>query len=181
MTDATPTAGPDGAGRSEVAPDPEELTGWGVPHSYSHGQAVLHPDRSGYRALVERLKAEGFNSCVDLCGVDYLAHPGRPLPDGVRPERFEVAVNLISYARRQRVRVRVQVPESDPSVDSLFRVHPGTEAMEREAFDMVGIVFTGHPDLARILMPEDWEGHPLRKDYSVGRVPVQFKHPPSTR
>ena len=90
-------------------------------------------------------------------------------------------VNLLSLSMRQRVRIRVQVPESDPEVDSLFDVYPGTEAMEREAYDMMGIVFAGHPDLTRILMPEDWEGHPLRKDYGVGRVPVQFKEAPGPR
>ena len=82
---------------------------------------------------------------------------------------------------RQRVRIRVQVPESDPSVDSVTDVYPGVDAMEREAYDMVGIVFADHPDMTRILMPEDWEGHPLRKDYGVGRVPVQFKEAPGPR
>ena len=71
--------------------------------------------------------------------------------------------------------MRVQVPADDPTLPTLFDIHPGTEAMEREVFDMFGIVFTDHPDLTRILMPEDWEGHPLRKDYEVGSIPVQFK------
>ena len=160
---------------------PEEAAGYGVPVSFSRGQPVLHAVPDNYLALIERLAADGFNGCVDLCGVDYLIHPGRDLPAGVTPQRFEVVVNLISYRRRQRVRVRVQVPASDPVVASLFAVYPGTEAMEREAYDMFGISFTGHPDLTRILMPDDWEGHPLRKDYAVGRVPVQFKQPPETR
>ena len=69
----------------------------------------------------------------------------------------------------------VQVPEAAPVVASLFDLYPGTEAMERECFDMFGIEFADHPDLTRILMPEDWDGHPLRKDYEVGRIPVQFK------
>ena len=71
--------------------------------------------------------------------------------------------------------MRVQVPADDPTLPTLFDLHPGTEAMEREAYDMFGIAFTDHPDLTRILMPEDWEGHPLRKDYEVGAIPVQFK------
>ena len=119
--------------------------------------------------------------CVDLCAVDYLTHPGRRLPDGVGAERFEVVVNLLSLSRQQRARVRVQVPEADPTVDSLFDLYPGTEAMEREAFDLFGVLFADHPELTRILMPEDWEGHPLRKDYAVGRVPVQFKEAPGPR
>jgi NADH-quinone oxidoreductase subunit C len=82
---------------------------------------------------------------------------------------------LLSLSKRERLRVRVQVSESDPSIDSLFDLYPGTEAMEREVFDMFGISFAGHPDLTRILMPEDWQGHPLRKDFAQGRIPVQFK------
>ena len=113
--------------------------------------------------------------CVDLCGVDYLDHPQRAVPEGVTPERFEVVVNLLDLRGRRRIRVRTQVPADEPQLPSLFDLHPGTEAMEREVFDMFGIEFTGHPDLTRILMPEDWVGHPLRKDYDVGSIPVQFK------
>ena len=84
-------------------------------------------------------------------------------------------VNLLDIAAGRRIRVRVQVPADDATLPTLFDLHPGTEAMEREAYDMFGIEFTDHPDLSRILMPEDWEGHPLRKDYEVGQIPVQFK------
>ena len=98
-----------------------------------------------------------------------------PFPRGWRAERFEVVVILISHTARERLRLRVQVPEADPTVPSLFDVHPGTEAPEREVFDLFGIAFDGHPDLTRILMPEDWVGHPLRKDEAIGRIPVQFK------
>jgi NADH-quinone oxidoreductase subunit C len=131
--------------------------------------------RSEYLAFMKGLKADGYEMCVDLCGVDYLNNPSRRLPEGVEPERFEVVVNVLSLSKKERQRVRVQVPESEPTLPSLFDVWPGTEAMEREVWDMFGIAFDGHPDLTRILMPEDWEGHPLRKDYAIGRVPVQFK------
>jgi NADH-quinone oxidoreductase subunit C len=113
--------------------------------------------------------------------VDYLVHPDRPLPEGVVATRFEVVTNLLSLSKKQRVRIRVQAGDDEPEVDSLFALYPGSEAMEREAFDMYGILFRGHPDLTRILMPEDWEGHPLRKDYSTGKVPVQFKEAPGPR
>ncbi len=144
-------------------------------------QEVVFPTREQYVDVVRGYRSDGFEMCVDVCGVDYLTHPGRRLPDGVKPERFEVVVNLLSLSKAERVRVRVQVPESDAEVDSLFDVYPGVEAMEREAYDLFGIVFVGHPDMTRILMPEDWEGHPLRKDYGVGRVPVQFKGAPGPR
>jgi NADH-quinone oxidoreductase subunit C len=142
---------------------------------------VLHPSRDEYLGVVIGLKDDGFDMCVDLTAVDYLTNSHRVLPDGVEPERFEVVVNLLSLSKRERARVRVQVPEADPVVASLFDVYPGTEFMEREVYDLMGIRFEGHPDLVRILMPDDWEGHPLRKDYSVGRIPVQFKGAPQPR
>ena len=76
---------------------------------------------------------------------------------------------------RRRVRVRTGVPGDDPTVASVTDLFAGANFYEREAFDLMGIEFTGHPDLTRILMPDEWEGHPLRKDYAVGSVPVQFK------
>jgi NADH-quinone oxidoreductase subunit C len=144
-------------------------------------QEVVFPTRQQYVAVVAEYRDGGFEMCADLCGVDYLAHPGRRLPEGVHPERFEVVVSLLSLSQARRVRVRVQVPETDAVAPSLFELYPGVEAMEREAFDLFGIFFEGHPDMTRILMPEDWEGHPLRKDYGVGRVPVQFKGAPGPR
>jgi NADH-quinone oxidoreductase subunit C len=148
-----------------------------VPVLTSAGQRVLHPSREQLVDLVRTLRDDdGFNMCLDVTAVDYLAYEApRPLPDGIEPQRFEVVVTLISHTARERVRLRVQVPDSDPVVPSLFDVHPGTEAPEREVFDLFGIAFDGHPDLTRILMPEDWVGHPLRKDEAIGRIPVQFK------
>lgn len=78
-----------------------------------------------------------------------------------------------------RIRARVQVPEDDPMLPSITHIYPGTENMEREIYDMFGIGFQDHPDMTRILMPDEWEGHPLRRDYAVGQVPVQFKGAPS--
>ena len=158
----------------EPAPEPELLHGAPV-ITDARGQRVVFVARDQYLSVLQGLKDEGFAFCADLCAVDYLTHPGRALPDGVVAERFEVVVHLVSMEERRRVRVRVQVPESDPTLPTLFEVWQGTEAMEREVWDMFGIAFDGHPDLTRILMPEDWEGHPLRKDYAIGRVPVQFK------
>jgi NADH-quinone oxidoreductase subunit C len=159
----------------EPAPEPETVHG--VPVSYSHGQKVLHPSRADLVDVVRDLRDDdGFVMCVDVTAVDYAAYePVRDLPAEMEPERFEVVIGLLSIETRERLRLRVQVPEDDAVVPSLFDVHPGTEAMEREVFDMFGIRFEGHPDLTRILMPEDWIGYPLRKDYAQGRIPVQFK------
>ncbi len=149
----------------------------GVPVTATGGQRVLHPSREQLVDLVRTLRDDdGFAMCLDVTAVDYSAHEApRPLPEGIAPERFEVVVVLISHTRRERLRLRVQVPDADPTIPSLFDVHPGTEAPEREVFDLFGIAFDGHPDLTRILMPEDWVGHPLRKDEAIGRIPVQFK------
>jgi NADH-quinone oxidoreductase subunit C len=160
-------------------PPPRTLHGW--PIADSHGQQVVYCDRDGYGALMAELKQEGFEMCADLCAADYLIHTGRQVPEGIEPERFEVVVDLLSLSQHRRLRVRVQVPESDPVLATMFDLWPGTEALEREVFDLMGIRFDRHPDLTRILMPEDWEGHPLRKDYAVGRIPVQFKESPSGR
>jgi NADH-quinone oxidoreductase subunit C len=154
----------------------------GVPVSWSRGQRVLHPSRGQLRELVAALRDDGFVQLIDVTAADYLtAEQPRTLPAGIEQERFEVVVVLLSHRRRARVRLRVQVPESDPRVPSLFDLHPGSETLEREVFDMFGIVFEDHPDPSRILMPEDWIGHPLRKDYAVGSIPVQFKGAPSSR
>jgi NADH-quinone oxidoreductase subunit C len=156
------------------------LEGFATTTSADGTQSVF-PDLGRYHPLISQLRDSGFEMLVDLCGVDYLGHPGRRLPEGVAPERFEVVVNMLSLSQKRRVRVRVQVSEHTPVIDSLFDLYPGSEAMEREAFDLIGIRFAGHPDLTRILMPDDWEGHPLRKDYGIGRIPVQFKETPGPR
>ena len=138
--------------------------------------AVLHVSRDQLTKTVAGLRDEGYVSVLDVTAVDYLEHPGRrDLPPEVEPERFELVVTLISHAAPGRIRLRVQIPADDPTVATLFDLYPGTEALEREVADMFGIVFEGHPDPSRILMPPDWEGHPLRKDFSVGQIPVQFK------
>lgn len=165
----------------EVPPEEEPARIHGALSTLSRGQLVVHADQASYLDLVGALYDDGYRVCVDLTGVDYLLAANHPVPGGVRPERFEVVVNLLSTEARGRVRVRAQVSEADPQLPSIYELYPGTEAMEREAYDMFGIVFTGHPDLTRILMPDDWEGHPLRKDYGIGRIPVQFKGAPPAR
>ena len=175
MTETDEPAGGEGSASDEPAVEADQTDGVETVSEASTTDTVLHPAREEYLELVKSLADDGFVMCVDLTAVDYLEHLDRPLPADVVGERFEVVVNLLDMVARRRTRVRVQVPESDPVVASLFDIHPGAEAMEREVFDMFGVEFDGHPDLTRILMPEDWDGHPLRKDYDVGRIPVQFK------
>lgn len=168
----------EGAEETE-APAPE--TAYGVLVSWSRGQQVLHPSREQYLEVASALGDAGYVMCVDVTAVDYRsATQSRDLPPGIEPERFEVVAGFINHRDRSRVRLRVQVPEADPSCPSLWALHAGVEALEREVYDMFGITFDGHPDMTRILMPENWQGYPLRKDYAMGRIPVQFKGAPSS-
>jgi len=173
---------PEAGAPDDTAGEPVGPSAWGVPVTESFGQVVLHPPVDRWLETVAACRDDGYVMAIDLTAVDYSAHPGRTdLPEGVQPERFEVVASLLSHATGDRVRLRTQVPESDPVVPSLFDLYPGTEAMEREAWDLLGVSFSGHPDHTRILMPEDWEGHPLRRDVAIGRIPVQFRDAPSAR
>jgi len=99
-----------------------------------------------------------FDYLIDVCGVDYL---------GKKEKRFEVVYHLYSIKHRRMIRLKAEVGEEDLTIDSVTSVWIGANWHERETFDLFGITFSGHPDLRRILMPEDWEGHPLRKDYPL--------------
>ncbi len=163
------------AGDTEAAAPAEPARMYDVLVTEAFGQTVLHPSVDQYIDTMAALKADGYVSVIDLCGADYLTNPNRSLPADIAGERFEIVVNLIAHTPPRRIRVRVQVPASEPTVPTLFDLFSGVEAMEREAYDMFGVVFENHPDPTRILMPHDWDGHPLRKDFGVGAVPVQFK------
>jgi len=115
--------------------------------------------------FLESVREAGYSMFIDLCAVDYLT----------RDPRFDVVINVVSVAGPARLRVLVGVDGPDPSTPSITAVYPGADFYEREAFDLFGIVFEGHPDLTRILLPDEWDGHPLRKDVSTGSVPVRFK------
>ncbi|MDQ1532946.1 MAG: NADH-quinone oxidoreductase subunit [Actinomycetota bacterium] len=142
----------------------------------------MYLDRAHLAEVARYLRdEEQFTMCVDITAVDHLVDGVRHVPPGVEPERFEVAANFLSHMRNRRVRVICEVPESEPSVPSLTGVYPGTDFPERETFDLYGIRFEDHPDLTRILMPDDWIGHPLRKDDPSARVPVTFKGDPRPR
>jgi NADH-quinone oxidoreductase subunit C len=148
----------------------------------SHGQAVVYVDRAVFADVAQFLRDEQqFTMCVDVTATDHLLDGVRYSPAGVETERYEVVANYLSHVRNRRVRVICAVPADDPSVPSLTPVYPGANFPERETYDFFGIEFVGHPDLTRILMPDDWEGHPLRKDYWPARVPVTFKGDPHPR
>jgi NADH:ubiquinone oxidoreductase subunit C len=148
----------------------------------SHGQPVVYVDRSVIADVARLLRdEEQFTMLVDTAVVDHLLDGSRVSIDGVTPERFEVVVNFLSHTRNRRIRIVCEVPAADPTVPSLTPVYLGANYAERESYDLFGITFEGHPDLTRILMPDDWHGHPLRKDDAAARVPVTFKGDPSPR
>ena len=113
--------------------------------------------------LRDKLK---FEMCLGVSGVNYPDDKGREL-HAVYP--------LLSMTNNQRIRLEVSVPDSHPHIPSLVEVWAGNNWNERETFDMFGIIFDGHPGLTRILMPDDWQGHPQRKDYALGGISVEYK------
>ena len=124
---------------------------------------------SDYLSTVQELNQDGFELMVDLTVVDWFRK---------REPRFELVVQFLSTSKNERKTIKVEINDEDLSVPSITSVFPSANFYEREAFDMFGIKFSDHPDLTRILMPDDWVGHPLRKDYGSGRIPVQFKNAP---
>ena len=122
-----------------------------------------------YYKTIEDYKNQGYEMMVDLTAVDWYRK---------KEPRFEVIVNLLSVSKNSRLIVNVSVPDEDLKVPSICEIYPGANFYEREVFDMFGIKFENHPELTRILMPDDWTGNPLRKDYGSGRIPVQFKNAP---
>ncbi|MCH7583953.1 MAG: NADH-quinone oxidoreductase subunit C [Acidobacteria bacterium] len=129
------------------------------------GDVVARAPREDVVGFLESVRDAGYEMFIDLCAVDYL----------VRDPRFDVVINVVSLAESSRLRVIIGVPGTDSTMPTITAVYPGADFYEREAFDLFGIDFSGHPDLTRILLPDEWEGHPLRKEIAIGSVPVQFK------
>jgi NADH-quinone oxidoreductase subunit C len=135
-------------------------------------RATLVIDPLSIRPVLAHLRGEGFTFMASLHGVDY--YPEEP--------RLGVIYELLDMARIDRVTVKLRVPTEEPEVDSAIPDIPGDEGwptanhQEREVYDMFGVVFRGHPDLRRILMPEDYEGYPQRRDFPLGGEPVLFTH-----
>ena len=130
--------------------------------------------------VVTALRADGYWQCIDLCGVDYLTHPGRAaLPAvGRRRSGSRSSCRCSTTTTAPGCGSGCRSPRPIPTVPTLFFLHPGTEAMEREAFDLFGIVVRGPPRHDPHPAARRWAGHPLRKDYAIGRIPVQFKGAP---
>lgn len=133
------------------------------------GEITFHVRREDLPAVVQLLRDEErlrFELCASVSGVHYPGDTGREL---------HVVYHLLSMTHNRRVRLEVSVPDADPHLPSIVGTYPTADWQEREAWDMFGIVFDGHPALTRILMPDDWPGHPQRKDYPLGGIPVEYK------
>jgi NADH-quinone oxidoreductase subunit C len=124
---------------------------------FDRGELTLSIAPGAIRAACATAKAAGYNFFEDLTAVDWF--PASP--------RFRLSYALLSHRLKERIRLSVPVDEPDPAVESITPVWPGANYFEREVFDLFGIRFEGHPNLRRILMPDDWKGYPLRKDYPV--------------
>ncbi|MFG1605576.1 NADH-quinone oxidoreductase subunit C [Actinoplanes sp. NPDC049265] len=132
------------------------------------GELTLHIKAERIAEVAQIMRddeALRFELCSSVDGVDYL---------GSDPRRFHISYQLTSMTYRRRARLEVAVAEGQ-TVPSVTSVYPTADWQERETYDMFGVVFTGHPNLTRVLMPDDWEGHPQRKDYPLGGVPVEYK------
>ncbi len=140
------------------------------------GQVVIHrreitfhvrrEDLVGVAGLLRNDHALRFEFCAGVSGVHY--------PDDVGHELHAV-YHLLSMTHNRRIRLEVSVPDADPHIPSLVAIYPTNDWHERETYDFFGIVFDGHPALTRIEMPDDWPGHPQRKDYPLGGIPVEYK------
>src|SRR5579863_5369846 len=137
------------------------LLGWKadglVDARFDRGELTLTVDPENLVPALRALVTGGYNFFEDMTAVDW--YPSAP--------RFQLSYHILSHFLKDRVRLRAMVEEEDPSVESITSLWPGANYFEREVFDLFGIRFEGHPYLRRLLMPEDWEGHPLRKDYPV--------------
>ncbi|HKF19818.1 MAG TPA: NADH-quinone oxidoreductase subunit C [Candidatus Dormibacteraeota bacterium] len=147
-----------------------KLTQGILAHGVIAGAEWVSVPRERLRETLTELKSQGYESYVFMTCVDHLATPTVEKP----PERFELVYELRNMKTHRELRVRVFVPEDDPRVHSAHDIYTPANWDERETWDMFGIHFAGHPDLTRILMPDDWVGHPLRRDYPVGGEPVDF-------
>ena len=131
---------------------------------YYRNRATVEVDPAQIRPVLRRLRAQGYAFLASVHGVDH--YPEEP--------RLGVIYELLDMSRVDRVAVKLRVPTDAPAVESVTGDWPTADHQEREIYDMFGVVFEGHPDLRRILMPEDYEGHPQRRDFPIGGEPVIF-------